>query len=226
MEPQNPKVADVLDAELLLPSPVLQEAIAHIYTQDPDFRKIEVQVGPLHVRRWPPTFASLVRIVLGQQLSAKAAMAIFLRVNQRIELTPANLADCPESTLKEVGFSQAKIATCKRLAEAVLEGQVNLEQFPQLSDEAIATQLTQIKGIGPWTAQIYLLFCLERLNSFPALDLALQIAYQRLKQMEQRPTGREFILLCEPLEPFRGAAAHLLWHYYRHYPKPPLQDKI
>lgn len=219
MTPNNPTVTEVLNSELQPPSAELRKAIAHICTQDPDFLKIEAQVGPLHIRRWPPTFASFVRIILGQQLSSKAAMAIFLRINQVIELTPANLAACPSATLKQAGFSQAKIATCKRLADAILENRLNLESFPSLSDAAVANQLTQIKGIGSWTANIYLLFCLERLNSFPALDLAVQIAYQRLKQLDQKPTGKELLAHCQPLEPYCGAAAHLLWHYYRNFPK-------
>ncbi|MBD1909947.1 MULTISPECIES: DNA-3-methyladenine glycosylase 2 family protein [unclassified Leptolyngbya] len=219
MTPSNPSVTDVLNSELQPPSPALRKAIAHICTQDSDFLKIEAEAGPLHIRRWPPTFASLVRIILGQQLSSKAAMAIFLRTNQLIELTPANFATCSDTTLKQAGFSQAKIATCKRLAEAILENRLHLDSFSALPDSAVATQLTQIKGIGSWTAEIYLLFCLERLNSFPSLDLAVQIAYQRLKHLDQKPTSKELIVHCKPLEPFRGAAAHLLWHYYRNTPK-------
>jgi DNA-3-methyladenine glycosylase II len=84
-----------------------------------------------------------------------------------------------------------------------------------LSWQAIA-QLTQIKGIGVWTAEVYLLFCLERLSSFPASDLAVQIGYQRLKKLERRPNRKELIASTDRLDPYRGAVAHLLWHYYRH----------
>ncbi|MDX2214461.1 MAG: hypothetical protein SFY66_14315 [Oculatellaceae cyanobacterium bins.114] len=80
-------------------------------------------------------------------------------------------------------------------------------------------QLTQIKGIGVWTAEVYLLFCLNRLNSFPASDLAIQVGYQRLKSLDHRPTRSELLSLTQPLDPYRGAVAHLLWHYYRSRPR-------
>lgn len=173
----------------------------------------------MKIRRRSPDFASLVRIILGQQLSSKAAQSIFLCLNQLIELNPTQFADCPEITLKEVGLSRAKIATCKHLAASILSGQLNLETLPQLSDSLVVEKLTQIKGIGVWTAEIYLLFCLERLSIFPASDLAIQISYQKLKHLEQRPTRSELQTLTQNLEPDLGAAAHLLWHYYRFLPK-------
>jgi DNA-3-methyladenine glycosylase II len=202
--------------ELLSPSAALRQAVAHIYERDRDFLKIEQEVGELTVRHWSPSFASLVRIIVGQQLSSKAAQAIFQRLTQLIDLTPANFATCTETELQRVGMSRNKIGTCKQLAEALLEHKLDLDAFRSLGDREIVQALTQFKGIGPWTAEIYLLFCLERLNSFPAADLAIQTSYQRLKQLETRPTTQELMSLCQPLSPYRGAAAHLLWHYYRH----------
>jgi len=202
--------------ELVLPGSALRQAIAEIGERDRDFLQIEAEAGALYIRRWDPTFASLVRIILGQQLSSKAAQAIFLRLNQAITLTPVALASCPETTLKQIGLSRAKIATCLRLANAILEGTLDLDGLASRSDQDSVKELTRIKGIGDWTAEVYLLFCLERLNSFPASDLAIQASYQRLKHHPHRPTRKELILLCQPLEPWRGAVAHLLWHYYRH----------
>jgi DNA-3-methyladenine glycosylase II len=203
-------------AELVSLSPELRQAVTYICEIDPDFLQIEQEAGLLSVRPWNATFGSLVRVVVGQQLSTKAAQAIFLRLEQLIELTPARLLDCNEIELKQVGLSRAKIATCQQLAELILSGKLNLEDFATQSDAEIAQTLTQIKGIGSWTAEIYLLFCLERLDTFPAKDLAIQVGYQTLKQLDLRPTPSELILMCEPLAPWRGAAAHLLWHYYRH----------
>lgn len=202
--------------QLVVPSPELIKAIDHICQIDQDFQKIEMEAGALTVGRRSPDFASLVRIILGQQLSSKAAQAIFLRLNSLIELTPAKFVDCPEIALKEVGLSQTKIATCQRLAAAILAGQISLDAFPQLPDALIIEKLTQIKGIGMWTAEIYLLFCLERLSIFPASDLAIQLSYQRLKSLANRPTRPELMALTQNLKPYRGAAAHLLWHYYAH----------
>ena len=127
---------------------------------------------------------------------------------------------CPDPSLKQVGLSRAKILTCKRLADVVLAGTVTPEALTAESDAAIIDQLTQIKGIGPWTAELYLLFCLERLSSFPASDLALQVAYQRLKQLPHRPSRQELITQCQAFALWQGAAAHLLWHYYRYHQPP------
>ncbi len=115
-----------------------------------------------------------------------------------------------------MGLSRAKVASCKALAAAILEGKLDFEGFAALTDDEIASQLTQIKGIGAWTAEVFMLFCLERLDAFPASDLAIQVSYQTLKKLPDRPTRKQLIVLCEPLRSHRGAAAHLLWHYYRY----------
>ena len=201
---------------LFPPSPQLRAAVDWVGDRDPAFRHIEVAVGPLSVRRWPVGLPSLVRIILGQQLSSRAAQAIFQRLVEQLELTPENLVTASASTLQQVGLSHAKVATCQRLAAAMLAGELSLTGLPSLSDADAIAHLTQIKGIGMWTAEIYLLFCLERLSRFPAADLALQVGFQRLKQLETRPTPKDLLILTEPLHPYRGAVAHLLWHYYRH----------
>ncbi|MEB3356874.1 MAG: hypothetical protein VKK04_09120 [Synechococcales bacterium] len=201
--------------DFVFPGPELRQGIEYVCQGDRAFLQIEAEVGVLQVRRWPPGFASLVRTIVGQQLSAKAARAIFQRLNQLMELTPGGLAAASEADLKQAGLSRAKIATCKQLADAILTERLRLETLPSLPDAAIVAELTQIKGIGPWTAEIYLLFCLERLNSFPAADLAIQVSYQMLKGLDSRPTRQEMTALVQPLEPYRGVVAHLLWHYYR-----------
>ena len=201
---------------LFPPSVELRQAIAIVSDRDPDFRNIEAEVGPLLVRNWPLGFASLVRIIIGQQLSSQAAQAIFQRLAWQSELTPEALQAASEEQLKQVGLSRAKIATCQRLAAAIAAGQLDLEPLRSLSDAAVIEHLTQIKGIGPWTAEVYLLFCLNRLSSFPAADLALQTGYQLLKQQANRPSRKELLAATETLNPYRGAVAHLLWHYYRH----------
>jgi DNA-3-methyladenine glycosylase II len=209
------KEANTMADELVEPSRALREAVTWVCAQDPAFNQIEAVAGALQVRSWSPGFAALLRIIVGQQLSAKAAQAIFTRLGQRIALTPEALLACPEPDLKQVGLSQAKIATCQRLAELIVAKTIDLEGLGQLPDETATAMLTQVKGIGVWSADIYLLFCLERLNSFPASDLAIQVAYQKLKQLADRPTRSALLTMTQPLAPYRGAAAHLLWHYYR-----------
>jgi DNA-3-methyladenine glycosylase II len=209
-------VARTLDSELRPPSPELRQAVAVVCDRDPIFQRIEVEAGSLTVRTWAAGFPSLVRIIMGQQLSSRAAQAIFQRLTAAMELTPGTIAAAPDITLKQVGLSRAKIATCQQLSTAILSGQLNLITLATLSDAEAVAQLTQIKGIGVWTAEVYLLFCLQRLSSFPASDLAIQIGYQRLQNLESRPTRKELLISTAHLDPDRGAIAHLLWHYYRH----------
>ncbi|WP_035989891.1 DNA-3-methyladenine glycosylase family protein [Leptolyngbya sp. KIOST-1] len=207
--------AKTLDSELMPPSAGLRRAVAVVCDRDPSFLRIEAEAGSLTVRAWSPGFASLVRIILGQQLSSKAAQAIFQRLQAALELTPGAIATAPDLTLQRVGLSRAKIATCRRLSAALQSDQLDLDSLAALPDGDAVAQLTQIKGIGVWTAEVYLLFCLQRLSSFPASDLAVQVAYQRLQNLANRPTRRELLACTEPLHPYRGAVAHLLWHYYR-----------
>ncbi len=206
-------------AELIKPNQHLSEAIAQLYLLDRDFKKIEVLAGNLEVRSSQPTFAALVRIIVGQQLSTKAADAIFLRLTELLEILPANIAASSSEELRSIGLSRAKVFCCQQLAIAILEQNLSIESFTEMSDQAIASQLLQIKGIGKWTVEIFLLFCLERYDILPSGDLALQVGYQKLKNLSNRPSAKELITLMEPLKPYRGAAAHLLWHYYRNLNK-------
>jgi DNA-3-methyladenine glycosylase II len=203
-------------ADLIEPDLELRKAIEQIYLLDADFQQIEAVAGTLSVKSFAPTFTSLVRIIVGQQLSTKAADAIFLRLNKLLEISPANIVDCNVEELRKAGLSRSKANCCQELALAILEDKLSIESFAELADREIADRLIQIKGIGKWTVEIFLLFCMERLDTLPAGDLAIQVSYQRLKNSVARPTAKELTILLEPLQPYRGAAAHLLWHYYRY----------
>jgi DNA-3-methyladenine glycosylase II len=203
-------------ANLIKPDPALRNAIEQIYLVDEDFQQIEAVAGQLIVRSFTPTFVSLVRIIVGQQLSTKAADAIFLRLNESIDISPAKIVACDVEDLRKFGLSRSKANCCQELALAILEDKLSIESFFELSDREISDRLIKIKGIGKWTVEIFLLFCMERLDTLPAGDLAIQVSYQRLKSSISRPTAKELITLMEPLQPYRGAAAHLLWHYYRY----------
>ena len=119
-----------------------------------------------------------------------------------------------EASLRTTGFSLRKAEYGRALARAVLDGSLPVDRFHELEDEAIVEALMAMKGFGRWSAEVYLLFALGRVDIFPADDLALQIAFQRLKRLEARPTGKALRLQLEPWRPWRGAAALLLWHYY------------
>ena len=203
-------------ADLINPDLQLRKAIDLIYLVDADFQQIEAIAGKLTVRSFEPTFISLVRIIIGQQLSTKAADAIFSRLNKLVLISPVNIIACDVEELRGVGLSRAKVSCCQELATAIIEEKISIESFAKLPDREIADRLLQIKGIGKWTVEIFLLFCLERLDILPAADLAIQVSYQKLKNLSDRPTAKELITLMAPLQPHRGAAAHLLWHYYRY----------
>ncbi|MGB3613778.1 MAG: hypothetical protein WBA10_08295 [Elainellaceae cyanobacterium] len=204
------------DPDLTIPNPHLRQAIQHICRLDSDFGRIEAEVGPLQVRQWPPTYSALVRTITGQQLSAHAARAIFARLEVLMPTMPPELLlACSDADLKQAGLSRSKIATCRALAEQISSGALPLQDLSAWSDAAIAAALTQVKGIGPWTAEIFMLFCLERLDALPASDLAIRVAYQQLKGLGDRPSVKDLRQYCAPLKPYRGAVAHLLWHYYR-----------
>lgn len=202
--------------DLIKPDRYLCNAITQLYLLDRDFQQIETIAGNLEIRSYKPTFASLVRIIIGQQLSTKAANSIFFRLSESIEILPSNIVASSEDELRTFGLSRSKAACCQSLASAILEEKISLESFDKLSDEAITCQLLQIKGIGKWTVEIFLLSCLHRLNVIPVNDLAIQVAYQNLKNLSVRPTAKELITLTAPLAPYRGIVAHLLWHYYRY----------
>lgn len=201
----------------LEPAPeAVREAVEHLYAIAPQFKSVETVAGPLTIRRGTPGFEALVRIVIGQQLSIKAAASIYAKLKSTVNLTPQSILRVKEATLAKAGLSKSKIATCTAIAQAIKDKDVVFENLGTMSDDEIRESLTKIRGIGPWTADIYLLFCLSRLNAWPHSDLGLQLGYQSLCKLKEKPDTRAFLQIGEDFRPVRGAAAYLLWHYYRH----------
>jgi DNA-3-methyladenine glycosylase II len=198
----------------------LRNALAMLYEIAPHFRVIERTAGPLLVKQWPANFRSLIRVIVGQQLSTKAAAAIYGRLDSALSIEPLSLLSAPGHVLVDAGLSKAKITSCLALARAIETGSLNLRALTKLDDQEAKAQLINVKGIGPWTADIFLLFCLGRLNTWPHSDLGLQSGYQILLSLDTRPDARHFFEIGQSLHPVRGAAAHLLWHYYRHIKSP------
>lgn len=192
------------------------EALARI---DTDFARALAAAGPPPLRRRDPGFATLLRAIVAQQLSAKAAATIWERVEDAVaSLEPAGLLTVGDGDLRACGLSRQKVGYCRALADDLLSGRVDLEGLAQRDDEVAIAELTKLKGIGRWTAEIYLLFALGRPDVFPADDLALMVAAQRMKRLDERPDGKALRSLAEAWRPWRGAAAHFLWHYYRFEP--------
>ena len=158
---------------------------------------------------------TLLRTIVGQQVSVAAARSMWAKLTARygepVDLT--TLIEASDSDLREAGLSRQKAGYARSLAALVLSGELDLEALPADDEEAIAL-LTRIKGIGRWSAEIYLLFAEGRPDSFPAGDLAVQIELGRLLGLAGRPSEKELRTLAEPWRPHRGAAAILAWHSY------------
>lgn len=197
----------------------LAEGLAAIAAVDSDFARALAEAGTPPLRRREPGFATLLRAIVGQQLSASAAATIWSRIEAAVTpLEPATVLVFGEEELRGLGLSRQKIAYARGLADDVLCGRVALEHLADREDEAAIAELVKLKGIGRWTAEIYLLFALGRPDAFPADDLALTVAAQRMKRLRERPSGKALRELAEAWRPWRGAAAHFLWHYYRFEP--------
>jgi DNA-3-methyladenine glycosylase II len=180
-------------------------------------RRVHDATGDPPLRRRLPGFEGLARIVVGQQLSTASAGAIWHRFGSAIEPIRADVLLCAsEETLRATGLSRTKIKTLRAIASAMAHENLDLERLAAASDEAVHEVLTRVSGIGPWTADIFLMFCLGRRDAFAAGDLALQVATQHALGLGQRPSPHELLELAEPWRPWRGVAARLLWAYYRH----------
>ena len=166
------------------------------------------------LRRRAGGFEGLVRIVNGQQLSVASASAIYFRVEAAIKpLTAEMLLSASDDTLRGCGLSRPKIKTLRAISAAVIGG-LDLDGLVELPEEEAIAQLTAVSGIGPWTADIYLMFCIGRADVFAPGDLALQIAAQMLLGLKTRPTVREMAEIAERWRPHRAVAARILWAYY------------
>lgn len=181
----------------------------------PHMRRIHDTTGDPPLRRYAPGLEGLARIVVGQQLSIASAGAIWTRTRATVEpFTAARLMKVSESELKAAGLSAAKIRTLKALAAAIVSGALDIEATATASDADVHQALTAVHGIGPWTADIFLLFCAGRADAWAPGDLALQVAIQMLLDLDARPTANATIEIAERWRPHRGTAARLLWAYY------------
>lgn len=183
---------------------------------DSDLRQAIVRVGYPAPRQRDPGFATLLRIILAQQVSTASAAAIWRKLEQALggDVTPSTFLTLDDAALRACGFSARKAEYARGLCAALAGRALDLDLLAALDEEAAIAALVALRGFGRWSAEIYLLFALGRADVFPADDLAVQIAYQRLRRLEARPTARALRAMTEPWRPYRGAAAVFLWHYY------------
>ena len=165
-------------------------------------------------RKESNTFETLMRIIIGQQISRKAAESIYLKLKEKKITTYKNFLNTDDKYLKNLGLSFRKIIYIKDLAKNIYDKNINLNEFKRSSSEIVYNSLIKIKGIGKWTINNYQLFVLEDCDAWPGGDLAVQEAIKSLKNLDVRPDENEANNIAEKWIPFRGAAALLLWHYY------------
>ncbi len=204
------------DAEPLLDR-ALGRPLKLLAERDSDIAAAFAVCGLPPMRRQPSGFEGVLNTILAQQVSAGATRAIRGRLYAAVgELTPRAFLALDDADLRAIGFSGQKIRYGRGIAEATLSGELDFVAIAEMDDAEAAAELCRIKGIGPWTAEIYLLFALGRPDIWPAADLAVQEALKRLKRLRKRPTPERMRKLAEPWRPYRSAAARFLWHYYRH----------
>eukprot|EP01037_Dinobryon_pediforme_P002333 gene2333-2372_t len=195
----------------------LASALAALIAQD------EARLGPVFaltgmppLRRRAPGFEGLVWIIVSQQVSVASANAIMARVKTGFAmLEPLVVLTAGDEKLRSCGLSAPKIRTLQALGTALTDGSLDLVALAELSPEAAHKALVAVKGIGPWTADIFLLFCLGHPDAWPVGDLALQEAVRLVFGLENRPNAREMAVLAEGWRPYRAVAARLLWAFYK-----------
>ena len=201
------------------PNPLDKKSLAiaakSVALMDRDFARTLVLLGPPPLWDREPGFVTLVRIILEQQVSLASADAMFQRLNRNIKpLTPATIIAAGEPFLRSFGVTRQKAAYFMNVAQAIQSGGLDLEALGQLSDKIAIEKLTSVKGIGQWTAKIYLLMALRRPDVWPVGDVALATAFKNLKGRSERPTQPELCEIALAWRPHRATAARMLWHYY------------
>lgn len=193
----------------------LAEICRKLAKNDSDLAFIFKTYGTPPLWKREASFATLVHIILEQQVSLASALSAFNKLNEKLgEITPEGVLSLTDDELKAAYFSRQKTVYARELSKAVLNGKLNLKSLENLSDAEAKHELKKIKGIGDWTSDIYLLMALLRADVMPKGDLALHIAWKKLKNLEHAPSSDEFQIIAERWKPFRAVAARLLWHFY------------
>jgi DNA-3-methyladenine glycosylase II len=194
----------------------LEDAVSALVNLDPRLKPVLALTGMPALRRREPGFAGLAAIVCGQQLSVASAAAIWGRVSTAFDPFHHDaVRRARADRLGRLGLSAAKIKTLKNLARELAAERLNLDVLAEEDADAAHHALITLPGIGPWTADVYLLFCLGHGDAWPAGDLAVQEAVKIGLGLKTRPTPKQMTPLAEPWRPLRGAAAHLWWAYYK-----------
>jgi DNA-3-methyladenine glycosylase II len=193
----------------------IREGLAALTGACPHLARVHALTGNPPLRKRPKGFEGLSRVIVGQQLSIASADAIWGRVRTRVQPFEATtLLKIPDKDLRKAGLSRSKVATLREVAVAIEAGRLKLDALARAPEDTIHAELTSIKGIGPWTADIYIMFSLARADAWSPGDLALQYAVKDALLLAERPSLAEMTEVAEIWRPWRGVAARLLWSYY------------
>jgi DNA-3-methyladenine glycosylase II len=191
----------------------MEIATKHLRNSDPVLAEIIRRVGPCEFVKRDPTFETLARSITFQQLSGKAAGTIFERVRKAVgkRFTAAAFLKLTPQELRACGLSRQKIASLTDLAERVYRREINFRKLEDFSDDQIITMLSQVRGVGVWTAQMFLMFALQRPNVMPCSDLGIRNAVRKAYSLEALPTTAELMQLAEKWHPYCSIASWYLW---------------
>jgi DNA-3-methyladenine glycosylase II len=183
--------------------------------RDADLNKIIQTTGYPPFWNRSPTFSTLIHIILEQQVSLASAKAAMNKLHEKIgEVTPEKILRLTDDELKNCYFSRQKATYARALAQSINDKHLNLEELPSLEDDKVRTHLLKIKGIGNWTAEIFLMMALHRCDCFPAGDIALLKSVREVKGLPATTLKEEIVVLANKWKPYRTIAAYLLWHAY------------
>ncbi len=193
----------------------LIKAVEYLEVRDRQLKLVVSKFGPPPLWKREEGFKTLIYIILEQQVSLASAKAAYEKLLKKIRsISPVNFLKISDAELKLIGFSRQKTSYSRNLAEAIITERLNLTELSDLNDVQAKEQLMNIKGIGPWTADIYLLMALGRPDIWPNGDVALASAVQKLKGVAFRPSFEELNRMSLKWKPWRAVAARILWHYY------------
>jgi DNA-3-methyladenine glycosylase II len=193
----------------------LKEGVTALVNSCAHLARVYAAAGDPPLRRRPAGFKGLARVIVGQQLSVASAGAIWGRLETGVKpFTASGFLAISDQDLRRAGLSKTKIATLRGVAEAIDNGSLDLDALASEPEATIHERLTALKGIGPWTADIYILFCLARADAWSPGDLALQVAVKDALDLKALPNQARMRELAEAWRPWRAVAARMLWSYY------------
>jgi DNA-3-methyladenine glycosylase II len=196
------------------PDAELRKAIAHLKNADPVLRAVIERVGPFRMTYREPTFHSMARSIVFQQLNGKAASTIFERLESAAggDITPQSILALDEAAMRACGLSKQKLSYLRDLAARTASGEIDFGLLPSLSDADVIAHLTRVKGVGVWTAQMFLIFALRRPDVMPTADFAVTLAIQRAYRKRKPPKAAALLKLSERWKPYRSIAC---WYWWR-----------